>query len=260
MTPSPLHCPYCRSEFPEQATVCAACTRDIAPFVSLIKQVQALTDRVQEIEEAGVSLQGAGQVSANSLENTVADSLEHIELRTGWIDLIRHAVPVWITLQFLHWFLFFVHDTSAVWLRAISIALPISVALWTNRHGDLHFLSNALVALVLASLSVFGMLGVTALIDHTPWLPNTLVDWRETSDYLISIALGWVTGYLISKIIVHTSNKLKTRQGHGRSNSVKPASQAAAVPDRLVQIVTYLAPIVSGLVSVYSGLKTFIDK
>ena len=56
MTPSPLHCPYCRSEFPEQATVCAACTRDIAPFVSLIKQVQALTDRVQEIEEASLCL------------------------------------------------------------------------------------------------------------------------------------------------------------------------------------------------------------
>ena len=260
MTPSPLHCPYCRSEFPEQAVVCASCTRDIAPFVYLIKQVQSLTDRIQEIEDAGVGLQGVGQINPASQEGTLVDSLEHIELRTGWLDLIKHAVPVWITLQFLHWFLFFVHDTSAVWLRAISIALPISVSLWTNRHGDLHFLSNALVAVVLASLSVFGMLGVTAFIDHTSWLPNTLVDWRETSDYLISIALGWITGYLMSKIVVHTHNKLKTRQNHGRSNSVKAASPPAALPDRFVQMMTYLAPIVSGLVSVYSGLKIFIDK
>ena len=46
--------------------------------------------------------------------------------------------------------------------------------------------------------SVVGMLAAVSLVDNVPLLPQDFRDWRETLEYVTSIALATVTGSSIA--------------------------------------------------------------
>ena len=50
-------------------------------------------------------------------------------------------------------------------------------------------------------LGVAGMLAVVAYTDNVPILPDNFVDWRETIEYSISIALANVTGNEVAVLV-----------------------------------------------------------
>jgi uncharacterized membrane protein YozB (DUF420 family) len=111
---------------------------------------------------------------------------------------------------------------------------------------------GSLAAHVLASVccglaAVAAMFTVTHLIDGVPLLPQDMREAREALEYCASIALAFLTGYLLTHSL--------------RRATLRPV--AAAAPGALIghaqrfqQLAGLLSPICAGGLALYSGLKS----
>ena len=88
-------------------------------------------------------------------------------------------------------------DISPLYLRLASIAIPLPfgfLLIWHARHGILWaVIDGILVGLV----AVAGMLIAVAVIDKVSVLPENAREWRETLEYVASIALANITGAVL---------------------------------------------------------------
>jgi hypothetical protein len=91
------------------------------------------------------------------------------------------------------------------------------------------------------------MFTVTHLIDGVPLLPQDMREAREALEYCASIALAFLTGYLLTHSL--------------RRATLRPV--AAAAPGALIghaqrfqQLAGLLSPICAGGLALYSGLKS----
>jgi hypothetical protein len=58
-------------------------------------------------------------------------------------------------------------------------------------------------------LAVTGMLIVVAVVDRVPVIPQNKGDWRETIEYLASIALAMVTGNILAIVVARTMSGVR---------------------------------------------------
>lgn len=249
-----LRCPFCQSGVPEQAVACAACGRDFAGFRSLMRDVASLELRVKKLE---AQLEDAPVRAAADADLEIL-VLEPIERTPHWAQLGVLAVVVLALLLFGHWILLFVYDASVVWLRLVSIALPLLAAWWVNRHGTVTLFSNVVSGSALAVVAVAGMLGITAYLDQVAWLPENLRDWRETLEYTLSIGLAWVTGQWLGSAVVHARRMVQLQALRLRKLREGKKIKIDELTEKLQKFGAAAAPVASGLMAAYTGLKSII--
>ena len=253
-------CPYCLSEVDAQALVCRTCTRDIHLFRPLLARIAALELQLAAVTE---------QVSP---AETKVDPGPANEPRPGKafpslnqpVIRFRDGLYVFLPLPLLwlaHWFFVIEWDLNLLYLRLISIAvpLPFGFALLMYRHRSiLPWLS---VPVPMAVAAVLGMSGLTSWVDHTSVLPQNTFEWREFSEYVASVALSFVTGMLLA---------LLWRSKTGNENRVAPQwvvnlprwTGGAVAPREMATLVKRLEEFGGSLVaigttamSIYTGLK-----
>jgi hypothetical protein len=78
------------------------------------------------------------------------------------------------------------------------VPLPFGFVLRFFFHNG--FKGAALFGIVTGILAVMGMLTVIGIIDRVPIIPDTARDWRETVEYMVSIALAGVTGSILALV------------------------------------------------------------
>ena len=264
-----MRCPYCVSEIADEALACPHCARDLYLFKPLLakieqlektiaQQVQAIasTERIAALEKELADIKAA---QAEAVVPAAPDS------RPGYAGAVAQAIiPALVLLILAHGVLLFVYDMKPLYLRVATILIPVPFGYLLALHHPMEFKKSVFAAATLAFAGVLSMLTVTAVIDKVPVLPQDMRDLRETLEYVLSIALAFVTGMLIGeyharrKLAEVKSNRfvlLLARAFTPNEEGKLGIEKAAKKLDKMAQAVT---PAATGAASVYAGIKAFL--
>lgn len=201
-----MNCPYCLSEVAEEAAVCKTCTRDLYLFKPMMARLaelesqfaaipnqEAYEERIAELEAALQEYEGK-RLNNRSVKHTILDAL------------IFLVLPL-ILLLGAHDIITVVYDTKMVYLRVISMVLPLPFGYYLFKGVKRNLLPWFLGSIFLAISAVIGMSWITSLVDQSPVFPQNAFEWREVLEYAASIAFSFLTGMLIGKIIYNQKHQ-----------------------------------------------------
>lgn len=251
--------------------MCSHCTRDLVLFKPLALRLQ---DTVDEVEQLKAKLQKhsdtLAQLTAQSMGNLSCSPVDippdpelaavHGKPVPFWPALYIIVVLTIMVIGFCHWVLLFVYDAPPLFLRLLTITLPALTGYLCTRQSRLGWPWQASAALLVGAGAVWLMLAITAHLDAVPLWPSNMRDWREAFEYMTSISLSFLTGFLIHRLVLHWTfaqrRKINLQILLARDENGK--YKIAEVTHQVQSLVTAIAPIVSAGTALYSGLKIFI--
>jgi hypothetical protein len=176
----------------------------------------------------------------------------------------RSLIPTLLLLILAHWMMLFVYDVKPLYLRVATILIPVPFGFLLASQFPDEFRKSVLAAAALAFAGVLSMLTVTAVIDKVPLLPQDLRDLRETLEYVLSIALAFVTGLLLGEY--HARRKLAELKTNRMvlllARAFAPNEEGKLGIEKAVKKLNKLqeavTPAATGAASVYAGIKAFL--
>jgi len=229
-------CPYCLSEVDEAAVVCRTCTRDLYLFKPMMARIAELEAQVHELSSRQTFAE-----QADELVEMGAHAVERARANFGNFagDVARFLLAPLVLLLVAHTLITIVYDANVVYLRLISVLLPMPFGFWLFRDEPRTLLPWFIGTAFLAIGSVIGMSAIVAAVDGTSVMPRNAFEWRELLEYSASIAFSFLTGMLISRA---TGGEVSKDKLHTLSSNVKVIGGS-------------IAAILTTLVSLYTGLK-----
>ncbi len=215
-----MNCPYCLSEVLEEAYVCKTCSRDLYLFKPMMAKVADLENQL-----AAVPSPALYELRIAELEQRLDEQSQTLEKRSSlrWMaDIFIYLIVPLIMLLLAHWLIAVVYDTKMIYLRIISMVLPLPFAYALFNKSAYKLFPWFIGVLFLAISSVIGMSWITSLVDHSPVLPRNLFEWKEVIEYSASIAFSFLTGMLLGK--VSYSAKQRARRAGLVNSMMKVAS------------------------------------
>lgn len=273
MSRSTFDCPYCCSNIPLQASVCSHCTRDLVMFKPFALRLQDLADEVAQLKtlvqqqsevwgQMPVQEMGAAALAyAHEHEQPPQSQLTPVATASSWRALCLTVALTTAAIGLCHWVLLFVYDVRPLFLRLLTILLPVLTGYICARQSRLGGLWQGLAAGAAGVVSVWLMLAITAYLDGVPLWPDNPRDWRETLEYTASITLAFFTGFLIHSLLSRWAREqrqkislkvLLSRDANGKY-------KIAEVTHQVQSLVAAFAPLVSAGMALYSGLKIFLS-
>ena len=203
-----MHCPYCLSEVSEEAYVCKTCSRDLFLLKPMMTKIASLEGQL-----ASAPSQEVNELRIAELEYLLDEQNRKLANRSlfTWIkDIVLYLIVPLLLLLLAHWLITVVYDTKMVYLRIISMILPLPFAYFLFK-GYAHKLFPWFIGVVfLAIASVIGMSWITSLVDHSPVWPQNFFEWKEVLEYSASIAFSFLTGMLLGGVAY--ASKQRRRQ------------------------------------------------
>ena len=161
-----------------------------------------------------------------------------------------------------------VYDFPTWVLRVVSILIPIPIGFWRANTLRRPFWSDALVALFVGATAVAAMSVVLAWHDNVSPLPQDGREWREVSDYALSIALSYLTGTFIGRWLLHRreaqsgAGKLALEIARIMSGNKQPSktmlNRAQTVIQHIKTGMSYFIPVLTATGAIAAGLQKFM--
>lgn len=258
-----MKCPCCLSEIEDEALVCKVCKRDLYLFKPLLAKIATLEEQLQSVAD-----REAYEARIQTLEQQLNHALERLNPpRTGPLALALNLagfilLPLGLLLL-AHALITIALDTSLLYLRIISIAIPLPFGFFLFSRSKRSVLPWFVGTVFLAIASVIGMSWITSLVDNTPVLPQNVFEWREYLEYAASISFSFLTGMLLGGVLYSRRHRPagKPRDSLLRSfvsrlvgGNLTP-QQLGALIKKLEEYGGSLVAVGTTAVSIYTGLK-----
>ncbi|QWD99981.1 hypothetical protein FD967_08050 [Polynucleobacter sp. JS-Mosq-20-D10] len=261
-----MNCPYCLSEVAEEASVCKVCTRDLYLFKPMMAKMAELEKRLEEIPNQDAYEHRIAELQL-LLDEQVQQQVEPRGLALSILDIVIYiGIPLALLLA-AHGLISIVYDTKPLYLRLISIILPLPFGYFLFKSTTRKLFPWFMGVVFLAIASVIGMSWMTSIVDGSPIWPQNIFEWREVLEYSASIAFSFLTGMLLGGVAY------ASKQRHLRKASINPFLKAVVTglgegqisPSNLhglmKKLQEYGGTIVAlgtTAVSIYTGLKGII--
>lgn len=216
-----MNCPYCLSEVSEEAVVCKVCTKDLYLFKPMMAKVADLEKQLAEIpnQEAYEKRIAELEVMLDEQEQTASSSKGAV----SWLsDIAVYLLIPLLLLLLAHWLIVVVYDTKMIYLRIVSMILPLPFAYFLFKGHPHKLLPWFIGTAFLSITSVIGMSWITSMVDHSPIFPQNLFEWKEVIEYSASIAFSFLTGMLLGGVAY------ASKQRHRRKAIISPFMKAVA--------------------------------
>ena len=263
-----MRCPYCTSDVPDEALVCAHCARDLY-------LVRSLREQIGLLEQAATGQAGAASPAPDArigeLEKELADlraqqaAAVPAAAGAGYLAALMKALLLTLVLLVAaHGLLLFVYDVKPLYLRIATILLPMPFGLLLAMKHPGRLTSSAVGGFVMAAAAVFAMLFVTATIDKVPVLPQDLRDAKEILEYGVSIGLAFLTGLLAGRLLhalrakgspPHRVALILSRAVVADEKGEFGIEKAAKRIETIIKVAT---PAATFAAAIYSGIKAFL--
>lgn len=200
-----MHCPYCISEIDDKAIVCPSCQRDLYLFKPLLSRLDALETRLDEQEKRLAQL---GECSANAESDSEVPAFCATELRTEAPSVMPRLatylscclLPLAL-LVMAHGLITVVYDLNTVFLRIVSLLIPLPFGLLLVRHERRPVWLLWIAAIGLSVSALLAMSWIVSRVDGVPVLPTTMREWRELAEYAASISLSYTSGMIVGQML-----------------------------------------------------------
>lgn len=214
-----INCPYCLSEVAEEASVCKICTRDLYLFKPMMAKVAELEKRLEEIPNQDAYEHRIAELQL-LLDEQVQQQVEPRGLALSILDIVIYiGIPLALLLA-AHGLISIVYDTKPLYLRLISMILPLPFGYFLFKSTTRKLFPWFMGVVFLAIASVIGMSWMTSLVDGSPIWPQNTFEWREVLEYSASIAFSFLTGMLLGGVAY------ASKQRHLRKAAINPFLKA----------------------------------
>jgi hypothetical protein len=215
----------------------------------------------------------AYEVRIAELESLLDEQQQRQVKRTAlnWVsDIALYLLVPLLMLLVAHWLITVVYDTKMIYLRIVSMVLPLPFA-YTLFKGHAHKLMPWFIGVAfLAIASVIGMSWITSLVDHTPVWPQNLFEWKEVLEYSASIAFSFLTGMLLGGVayaakqkrrqagVLASIKKVVVASGDVRAQQGVSVESVHGVLKTLEGYGGTIVALGTTAVSIYTGLKGIV--
>ena len=253
-----MECPFCVETIKDESLVCRHCTRDLTLVRPVIFEIQAMTAEIDALQH---------ELNRVRIKLAVAEAPGRFLLVHALLFVLFPSALL-LTAHFLVTFRF---DVSEIYLRIASVLIPLPFGFALAAVKHIGFRGALTFGIVTAALSVWSMLAVTGYLDGVPVLPQNWLEWKESIEYGMSIALAFGAGNILAYLLFEVLPRAFTSSGKpsaaaywiARAWGQHVGKEALRRRARLLQHVLRTAGPIVGFVatvsgSVYTGLKGFL--
>jgi hypothetical protein len=254
-----MKCPYCLSDIDSEAYVCKVCTKDLYLFKPLIQKVSDLEEKLSNVSDREVL---ESRISELQEELIYKKELESEGIVGIFLKISKFLFLPLLILLMAHAVIIVVYDLKLIYLRLASILIPMTFAFFLFQKKKNPVFPWFLGSLVLAFITVIGMSAITSLVDKTPVMPVSMIEWKEFIEYSLSITFSFLTGILLGTISFFKRSKHKI--------DINPILKALlnlivnkklspeALQELLQKFIKYVS-LATTLLSLYTGLRRFFE-
>ena len=254
-----MKCPYCLSDIDSEAYVCKVCTKDLYLFKPLIQKVSDLEEKLSNVSDREVL---ESRISELQEELIYKKELEAEGIVGIFLKISKFLFLPLLILLMAHAVIIVVYDLKLIYLRLASILIPMPFAFFLFQKKKNPVFPWFLGSLVLAFITVIGMSVITSLVDKTPVMPQSMIEWKEFIEYSLSITFSFLTGILLGTISFYKRSKHKI--------DINPMLKALlnlivnkklspeALQELLQKSIKYVS-LATTLLSLYTGLRRFFE-
>ncbi|MDB5796174.1 MAG: hypothetical protein JWP36_76 [Paucimonas sp.] len=269
-----MQCPYCITEISPAALACPNCTRDLYLFKPLLNRIESLEaalaeqGRVQlealEVRLAGLEerLSGLATVTVAPLAQADADAplasaASEPVARRSPLRAVALLVALVGLLLGAHLLLLFVYDARPIYLRVVSMVVPLVFGILWHRMRPASLGFDAGIGFMTAAVAVMGMLYVTARIDKVPVFPDGAREIREVFEYVMSIGLAFITGVLLVRLMKSPGRAVPGKLARAVASTLTSDKESAIerLAARIQRVAAVVSPVAAAAASVYTGVK-----
>jgi hypothetical protein len=182
------------------------------------------------------------------------------------MDIAWYLIVPLALLLLSHAVITVVYDTKILYLRIISMVLPLPFGYFLFKGHARSVLPWFIGVILLAIGAVIGMSAITGLVDGSPVMPQNAFEWKEVLEYSSSISFSFLTGMLLGGMAYASKHRRKNMNTNSLLGSVMTLPFSSDIsPDKLHQFLKKIEQYGSTVVavgttalSIYTGLKHVI--